>query len=64
MTYLYKRGKAAWCLALMATLSLSSCKDFLTENPTTQFSADFVYNTPEGLEAGVVGLYNLQRAFF
>lgn len=64
MTQLYKKGKLIACIAVMATLSLNSCKDFLTENPTTQFSADFVYNTPEGLEAGVVGLYNLQRAFF
>lgn len=64
MTHLYKKGKTVCLLALMATLSLNSCKDFLMENPTTQFSADFVYNTPEGLEAGVVGLYNLQRAFF
>ncbi|ADY51626.1 RagB/SusD domain protein [Pseudopedobacter saltans DSM 12145] len=51
-------------LCLGSVLCVSSCKDYLTEKPSSQFSADFVYNTPEGLEAGVVGLYNLQRAFF
>lgn len=52
-------------VVLMATvLSFSSCKKFLEENPTSQFTANFVYNTPEGLESGVVGLYNLQRAFY
>jgi starch-binding outer membrane protein, SusD/RagB family len=44
--------------------TFSSCDDYLREEPTAQFTADFVYNTPEGLEAGVVALYNLQRAFF
>ena len=52
------------CLALLLVIvSFTSCKKFLTENPTTQFTAEFVYNTPEGLESAVVGLYNLQRAF-
>ncbi|MBI5858052.1 MAG: RagB/SusD family nutrient uptake outer membrane protein [Sphingobacteriales bacterium] len=54
-----------WSLALFLTLSFfTSCKKFLTENPTSGFTADFVYNTPEGLEAGVVGLYSFQRAFW
>ena len=53
------------CLALLLVIvSFTSCKKFLTENPTTQFTAEFVYNTPEGLESAVVGLYNLQRAFW
>lgn len=45
-------------------ISLASCKKYLEEKPTTNFTADFVYNTPEGLEAGVIALYNLQRAFY
>jgi hypothetical protein len=51
-------------VALGAVLCFSSCKKFLTEEPTSQFTANFVYNTPEGLEAGVVALYNIQRAFY
>lgn len=45
-------------------ITFSSCKKYLQEKPTTNFTADFVYNTPEGLEAGVIALYNLQRAFY
>lgn len=54
-----------WSLALLSILIFfTSCKKFLTEKPTSQFTADFVYTTPEGLEAGVVGLYSFQRAFW
>lgn len=45
-------------------LMVSSCKDYLKEKPTSAFTAEFVYNTPEGLEAGVVSLYNIQRSFW
>lgn len=45
-------------------VSFTSCKKFLTETPTSAFTTDFVYNTPEGLEAAVVGLYSFQRAFW
>lgn len=51
-------------IAVGVVMCFSSCKKFLTEQPTSQFTANFVYNTPEGLEAGVVGLYNIQRAFY
>ena len=51
-------------MILLAIVSFTSCKKFLTEKPTSQFTADFVYNTPEGLESGVVGLYNIQRNFW
>jgi starch-binding outer membrane protein, SusD/RagB family len=43
---------------------LSACTDYLTEEPKAQFTADFVYNTPEGLEAGVVALYAIHRSFW
>ncbi len=52
-------------LTLLSVLVFfTSCKKYLTEKPTSGFTADFVYNTPEGLEAGVVGLYSFQRAFW
>lgn len=60
----YNISKKIALLSIGLSISFSSCKDFLAEKPSSQFSADFVYNTPDGLEAGVVGLYNLQRAFF
>lgn len=45
-------------------IGLSGCENFLAEKAASSFTADFVYNTPEGLEAGVVGLYNIQRSFW
>lgn len=53
-----------WSLLLSISVFFSSCDSFLDENPTSQFTADFVFNSPAGLEAGVVGLYNFQRAFW
>jgi hypothetical protein len=55
-----------WSIALLAIfVSLLSCnEDYLLEEPTSGFTADFVYNTPEGLESGVVALYNIQRSFW
>ncbi len=55
-----------WGIALFAIfISFLSCnEDYLLEEPTSGFTADFVYSTPEGLESGVVGLYNIQRSFW
>lgn len=47
-----------------ALLMVSSCKDYLVEKPTSSFTAEFVYNTPDGLESGVVALYNFQRGLW
>lgn len=55
----------SWSIALLSIFVFStSCTDYLKEQPTSGFTADFVYNSPEGLEAGVVGLYSFQRAFW
>lgn len=51
-------------LLVCAAFMFTSCKKYLEEKPTTQFTQDFVYNTAEGLEAGVVALYNIQRDFY
>ena len=48
-------------LLLTAALLLGACSDFLEDELLSETSADFLYNTPEGLEAGVVGLYSLAR---
>jgi hypothetical protein len=42
----------------------ASCEEYLRETPLTDISADFVYNSPEGLETGVVGLYNFNRQIY
>jgi len=51
-------------LPALLIIGLSGCENFLTEKSASSFTADFVYNTPEGLESGVVGLYNIQRSFW
>ena len=54
-----------WSLSLfMILVFFTSCKKFLKEEPTSQYTADFIYNTPEGLETGVIALYSFQRAFW
>ena len=42
-------------------LILSSCEDYLEENPTTLIDSDFIYTTEEGLKSGVVALYKFER---
>ncbi len=51
---------------LIGILSVStiSCSDFLEENPESDVSLEFLYNTPEGLKAGLIGLYSENRAHF
>lgn len=41
-----------------------SCEDFLKEEAISDISADYIYNTPDGLEAGVVGLYKFNREIY
>jgi len=48
---------------LVAAFAASSCEDFLTEQPMTDVSIDFIYSTPDGLESGVNALYNLMRNY-
>lgn len=38
-----------------------SCSDFLEEERIDRVTVNTIYQTPDGLESGVVGLYNLQR---
>lgn len=63
MKNLFKSRHISYIL-LAGTIMLSSCKKYLEEKPTTQFTQEFVYTTAEGLESGVIALYNLQRNFY
>ncbi len=38
------------------------CTDQLMEDNVTKISSDYVYNSPEGLERGVVALYDRERS--
>jgi starch-binding outer membrane protein, SusD/RagB family len=58
------KNKRIFSLVFGTLLLFTSCTDYLTEEPTSSFTAEFVYNTPEGLESGIVGLYNFHRRFY
>lgn len=42
----------------------TGCKDFLDEEPLIDVSIEFLYNTPDGLETGLVGLYSFNREHY
>ncbi|MHA7100813.1 RagB/SusD family nutrient uptake outer membrane protein [Roseivirga pacifica] len=41
-----------------------SCEDYLKDELLSDISADYVFNTAEGLEGGVNALYNLNRNYY
>ena len=51
-------------ILFVSVVFLTACSDFLDETPKTGISIDFIYNTPEGLESGLVGVYNFNRDIF
>ena len=44
-------------LLAFAALGMSSCDDFLTEHPSTQFSPDAIYSSPDGVQAVLNSCY-------
>ncbi len=66
--YIHKRPRKTRKLFLSAILSVFafltiSCESYLGEEPITEVSIDFIYNTPDGLESGVNALYNRMRNY-
>ena len=56
--------KKYFFISLFSVILLSGCQDYLEEEPLTDVSIEFLYSTPEGLEAGVVGLYDTYRGLY
>ena len=56
-----KKIKYILPIALGILLSVISCSDFLEEEIEDAVNINYLYTTQDGLESGVVGLYNLQR---
>lgn len=56
------KKKNYYIVILIAVLSFS-CSDFLLEDNKTQYSAEYIYTTPEGLQLAVNALYALQRYY-
>ncbi|QTD38654.1 RagB/SusD family nutrient uptake outer membrane protein [Polaribacter batillariae] len=51
-------------VAVTVLLISFSCKNYLQDELLSDTSADFIYNTPEGLELATIGLYNLNRSLY
>lgn len=45
----------------MMTIVVTSCTNFLEEEPFTNITADFIYTTLDGYESGTIALYNRMR---
>ena len=57
-------NKRVFTIFILISLIISSCsKDFLDETAYTDVTLDFIYTTPEGLDAAMVSLYNVHRSF-
>jgi len=62
MKKIFNYKKSIW---LVCTLFIFvSCEEFLQEELLSDTSVDFLYNTPEGLESAVVGLYSINRNLY
>lgn len=57
-----KFNKIHFLILSISFLGLTGCKKYLEEVNPYQVTTDFLYNTPEGLQAAVNGLYSLERA--
>ena len=53
--------KFLFLLLFSSLLTLPTCESYLEDELLSETSADYLYNTPAGLEDAVVGLYTLNR---
>ncbi|QCX36897.1 RagB/SusD family nutrient uptake outer membrane protein [Aureibaculum algae] len=58
--YFYQKVKSG-LLLLMTIFLLTSCEEYLEEQPSTLIDLGFVFNTEEGLKSGIVSLYTFNR---
>jgi starch-binding outer membrane protein, SusD/RagB family len=49
-------------VSLIILTSLWGCKDFLVEENPSEVTTEFLYNTKDGLESAVTGLYSIDRS--
>ncbi|WP_218841374.1 RagB/SusD family nutrient uptake outer membrane protein [Winogradskyella costae] len=61
MKFFYSKIKSGFLLATALFFVVTSCEDFLEEQPSTLIDADYVYTTEGGLKSGVVSLYKFER---
>jgi hypothetical protein len=51
-------------ILLFIFFAIGGCSEYLEEEPLTDVSIDFLYNTPEGIQTGVIGLYKVNREIY
>jgi hypothetical protein len=56
--------RSTWLLFMALFFTVSCSDDFLKDELLSDTSVEFLYTTPEGLEAAVVGLYTLNRQIY
>ena len=59
--FFYSKLKGGLLLYIALFFVLSSCEEFLEEQPSTVIDSDYIYTTEEGLKSGVVSLYKFNR---
>ena len=59
--FFYSKIKGGFFLALALFFVVTSCEDYLEEQPSTLIDSDYIYTTEGGLESGVVSLYKFER---
>ncbi|CAH8293786.1 putative outer membrane starch-binding protein [Mariniflexile fucanivorans] len=60
----YFKIRYAILLMLALFLVISSCEEYLEDELKSDISVDFLYNSQEGLENAVVGLYTINRDIY
>lgn len=59
--FFYSKIKGGFLLAIAMLFVVTSCEDYLEEQPSTLIDADYIYTTEGGLKSGVVSLYKFER---
>lgn len=59
--FFYSKLKGSFMLTIALFFVVTSCEDYLEEQPSTLIDSGYVYTTEEGLKAGVVSLYKFER---
>ena len=59
--FFYSKLKGGLLLSIALFFVVSSCEEFLEEQPSTLIDSDYIYTTEEGLKSGVVSLYKFNR---
>jgi hypothetical protein len=57
-----KSSKIYFISSFFLLITLAGCRDFLIEEHPSEVTTEFLYNTEDGLQAAVNGLYNIDRA--